>query len=280
MRGRTNYLLLLSFISANLCGCIKSSSEQENLNAVLWIQTSSEYAATAIGTYAAATAALQRTVTTDVTGIDRMAVVMDLDETVFDNSRYKAQEVLTSVRKQDETWDQWIALREANAVPGAVDFIRASQDLGVSVLFITNRRCRERADTLGDCPQKEDTLVNLQQLGIEIGRRALFLRSEQVPDRCLSFLSESEHEQGRWTASDKTSRRQCVGLDYDIVMLVGDQLGDFIGGPGQSTLVSRDELLRQYEEKWGNTWFMIPNPTYGAWLRLLHPDKRAHLRGM
>ena len=280
MRIRTNYLLLLSFISAYICGCTKISSEQVNLNAVLWIQTSSEYAAATIGTYAAATGALQRAVAADATGIDRMAVVMDLDETVLDNSRYKAQVVLTNVGRQFKTWDQWIALREATAVPGAVDFIRASQELGVSVFFITNRKCRDRADNSGDCPQKEDTLINLQQLGVEIDRGALLLKSERPPDRCLSLLSESEHEQGRRTASDKTSRRRCVGLDHDIIMLVGDQLNDFIGDPGNATLASREELLQQHKEKWGKTWFLIPNPTDGAWLKHLQPDKRAHLRGL
>lgn len=280
MRFPAGYLLSLSFISSIVCGCATLSSEQENLNAVLWIQTSSEYSVAAIGTYAAATDALQRAVAADPTGVNRMAVVMDLDETVLDNSPYQGQGVLSNVGYQDETWDKWVALRAATAVPGAVDFIRASQDLGLSVLFITNRRCRDRADTTCDCPQKEDTLVNLRQLGIETDPGALFLRYERPPERCLSLLSESERELAMWAASDKTSRRRCVELDHDIVMLVGDQIGDFIGGLGESTVVSRNALVDQYEENWGNTWFMMPNPTYGSWLKLLQPDKHSHIRGM
>ncbi len=280
MRLPTVYLLSLSIISANICGCAATSSQQENLDAVLWVQTSSEYSATAIGTYAAATDALQSMVAADPTAVDRMAVVMDLDETVLDNYAYQAQGVLENLRYQNETWDQFVALRKATAVPGAVDFIRAGQDLGVGVLFITNRQCLDRAGISGDCPQKEDTLVNLRQLGIEADLDTLFLWGERPPDRCVSLLSDSEHEQGRWTAWDKTSRRQCVELDHDIVMLVGDQLGDFIGGLEETTPASRKALLGQYKGNWGNTWFMIPNPTYGSWLNLLQPDKRSHLRGM
>jgi len=280
MRLPTVYLLSLSVVSANICGCATPGSKQENLDAILWMQTSSEYSATAIGTYAAASAALQRMVAADPTAVDRMAVVMDLDETVLDNCRYQAQWVLTNVGDQDEMWDQFVALRKATAVPGAVDFIRASQNLGVGVFFITNRQCRDRADNSDDCPQKEDTLVNLRQLGIEADLDTLFLWGERRPDRCLSLLPDLEHEQGRWTASDKTYRRQCVELDHDIVMLVGDQLGDFIGGLGETTPASRKALLGQYKGNWGNTWFMIPNPTYGSWLNLLQPDKRSHLRGM
>ena len=61
-------------------------------------------------------------------------------------------------------------------------------------------------------------------------------------------------------------------------MLIGDQLGDFIGGLEETTPESRKVLLEQYRGKWGDTWFMIPNPTYGSWLDLLQPDKRSHLR--
>ena len=181
---------------------------------------------------------------------------------------------------QAETTDQYFALRQGTAIPGAVSFIRAGQDLGVSFFFITNRPCRVRAGNLGDCPQKEDTLVSLRQIGVDAGAGTLFLRGEQVPKRCLRFLSDLEQQQGRWTASDKTSRRQCAELNHEVVMLIGDQLGDFIGGLEDTTPESRKVLLGQYRENWGKTWFMIPNPTYGSWLDLLQPDKRLHLQGM
>ena len=280
MRLRAIYLLSLPLFSASICGCVTTSNEQENLDAVLWVQTSSEFSAATVGTYAAASTALQRIVAESPTDGDRMAVVMDVDETILDGYRYQAQTVLDDVGYQAETTDQYFALRQGTAIPGAVSFIRAGQDLGVSFFFITNRPCRVRADNLGDCPQKEDTLVNLRQIGVEAGAGALLLRGEQVPERCLRFLSDLEHQQGRWTASDKTSRRQCAALDHDIVMLIGDQLGDFIGGLGDTTPESRKVLLGQYRKNWGKTWFMIPNPTYGSWLDLLQPDKRLHLRGM
>ena len=123
------------FISASISGCVTTSNEQENLDATLWDQTSSEFPAVTIGTYSAATAALQRIVADGLTDVNRMAVVMDVDETVLDH---------------------------------------------------------------------------------------IFLRGERPPNRCLSVLTDAEHEQGRWTSVDKTSRRQCVELDHDIVMLVGD----------------------------------------------------------
>jgi len=94
--------------------------------------------------------------------------------------------------------------------------------------------------------QKEDTFANLRQLGIEIDLDQLFLRGQRPPNRCLSILTGSEHEEGRWMSSDKTSRRQYVELDHDIVMLIGDQLGDFIGGLEETPPESRKALLGQY----------------------------------
>lgn len=280
MRLRAIYLLSLLLISANICGCATNSNVRENLDAQLWVQTSSEYRAAVIGTYAAATDALQRLVASNPTAVDRMVVVMDLDETVFDNTYYGTQVMFGNVIVNGESWDQFVALRNATAIPGAVDFIKASQELGVGVWFITNRPCQDRAGSSDDCPQKEDTLANLRHLGIETDLDTLFLRGERPPDRCLSLLSDSEYDQGRWAAQDKTSRRQCVELSNEIVMIVGDQLGDFVTEPEEATPASRNMLLSKYKENWGNTWFMIPNPIYGSWIDVLRPDKLSHLREM
>jgi len=279
MQVHTGHLLALSIISVNIFGCAKPGGEHENLDAFLWVQTSPEYSAAVIGTYAAATDALERVVAADPAAVGQMVIVMDVDETVVNNSLYLAIRQLNNVRVKQVKWDQRIALREATAIPGALDFIEASQSMGVSVQFITNRQCRDRADNSGYCPQKEDTLANLRQLGVSVDPQDLYLRGEQPPDSCLSLLADEEQQSGRWTSSDKTSRRQCVELDHDIVMLFGDQLSDFVGGYGSSTLASRDALLEQYRENWGNTWFLIPNPIYGRWLSLLKHDKQAHVKG-
>ena len=277
MRVQSQILIFLSLII--LCGCTRSSGEQDNLNAVLWVQTSVEYTATTSGIYAAATAALQQTIAAEIDVPGRMVVVMDLDETILSNSRFKAHQLLQKSREQSKTWDQWIVLRNATAVPGAVEFIKASQELGVTVRIITNRRCLERPDDRDDCPQKEDSLANLRQVGVKIDGSAILMRGEQSPERCLGLLSGAEKEAGGWSTIDKTSRRECVSQDFDIMMMVGDQLGDFVGDSGRSTLASRDASLMQYQDKWGKTWFMLPNPTYGTWFMLLYPDRRAHLVG-
>jgi acid phosphatase len=251
----------------------------DNLDAVLWLQTSTEYAAVTTGVYAAATAELRERVETDPAAAAGMAVVLDVDETVLDNSRYQGQLVLDDATYESETWDRWIELRAAGAVPGAIDFIRTSQSLGVHVALITNRTCRSRPGNAESCPQKADTLADLDRLGADTGAITLFLRGDTPPARCRELLTASEQPDGKWS-SDKTSRRACVSLDRDIVMLFGDQLGDFTEASHSATGESGHDIAAGYEEFWGKTWFMLPNPTYGGWRPNAAAEKRKSIQGI
>ncbi len=271
--------LLLAVVALGLNGCNKGRSGQDNLHSVLWVQTSAEYAATTTGIYAAATRALQDIVEAASGDTGRMVVVMDLDETIVDNSRFKAHQLQANFGAPLRTWDQWMAMRNATAVPGALEFIGAAREMGVKVMIVTNRRCAVRTGDDRVCPQEEDTLANLQELGLRFDGDSIFLRGERPPERCVDYLSGVERVSGAWVSADKASRRSCVMHDNDIVMMFGDQLGDFVTNPDNSTLDSREAAMNEYEDRWGKTWFLIPNPTYGTWLLLLYPDRREHLHG-
>ncbi len=273
--------LLLPVVLAASYGCATtdsadSTAANDNLDAVLWLQSSTEYAAAALGTYAAAAAALEALVASDAEQGRRMAVVLDVDETVLDNSSYQAQLIADDARYERGSWDRWIALGAAPAVPGVVDFISKSQSLGVHVAFITNRACRTRAGGDVACPQKTETLTNLRDVGIDTASTTLFLRGDVPSDACREFLTSAETADGVWS-SDKTSRRACVALDHDIVMLFGDQLGDFTH---EDPAVSGQDAASDYAERWGKTWFMLPNPTYGGWRPSASDEKRSRIRGI
>ena len=284
----TGLSLLLGCLG--VCGCAAtggagSTPAHDNMDAVAWLQTSTEYAAATTGTFAAATAVLSEIAKTEAGRTNTLAIVMDIDETVLDNSRYQAQLVFDDATYQGETWDRWIALRAAPPVPGVVDFIRTSQSLGFHVAFITNRACRSRpntadaANTAENCPQHEDTLVNLEDVGVDTSSTTLFLRGDRPSDRCRALLSAAEQSDGRWS-SDKTSRRECVALEHDIVMLFGDQLGDFTEEQVGSSDESGRDIAAEFSEYWGKTWFMLPNPTYGGWRPSTSSQKRTLVRGL
>lgn len=251
----------------------------DGLDAVAWLQSSTEYAAVTRGVYAAAAASLEDMASREGAPGRRRAIVMDVDETVLDNARYQVQLVRDGTTYDPQSWDRWIALRAAEPVPGVVDFIGKSQSLGYHVAFVTNRSCRTRSGSPDACPQREDTLANLEGIGIDTASVTLMLRGDRPPARCRPLLSEAERAENRWS-SDKTSRRACVGLDHDIVMLFGDQLGDFREVEDDPSSAAGRARAAEYRQYWGTSWFMLPNPTYGGWRPGTSADKRALLRGI
>lgn len=74
--------------------------------------------------------------------------------------------------------------------------------------------------------------------------------------------------------SSKVSRRALVAKDYRVILLVGDQLGDFISLE-ESTLdsQSRRKLAEKYSDMWGTKWFMLTNPMYGRWESSIYGNK-------
>jgi acid phosphatase len=272
--------LLLLGLSACQTNVPSSASNQvqeqpaahNNFNSVLWYQTSAEFRANSIQTYRQATDLLSKakndnqwTVWPQANAANLPpAIIVDIDETILDNSPAAAQDILTNAAFSDASWDRWVSLAKADAVPGAVAFVNAAEAMGIKVLYISNRACSKRANTPSACPQKDDTLKNLQAVGIQqISAAQLWLKAEQ-PD---------------WS-SEKESRRQLAMQSYRVIMSVGDDFGDFLPNvkknitPGQ-----RAALVDQYQAHWGTKFFMLPNPTYGSWDTILDQPKQQYLRG-
>jgi len=174
------------------------------------------------------------------------AVILDLDETVLDNTPFEAHLIKSRSPFVREEWDRWVGKASAGAVPGALKFIAEAQKKGITVFFVTNRRDY----------QELPTRRNLAKLGIAL--------SQDID----SVLSEGEKLYD-WP-SDKTYRRRYLAQHYRILLLIGDDLGDFIEGAMDSP-DKRLHLARENMNRWGISWFLIPNPIYGSWEMSLHP---------
>ncbi len=245
---------------------VSTSAETDpNLNSTLWVQSSAEYRAVALQTYqlAAFQLSAQLQALTTQAAEKPLAVVFDLDETVINNSRYQAQLIRQGETYTPESWDEWVSRSEAAAIPGAVEFIHSLQRLNVTPVFITNRACSLRDDQ-NPCPQKSDTAENLKKIGIvDFDDSQLMLKNEQP----------------EWT-SEKQSRRDKVAEGYDILMLFGDDLGDFLPDVKKNiTPEERAEITAANRDEWGVSWFMLPNPMYGSWQSVLTGPDSSHLLG-
>lgn len=181
------------------------------------------------------------------------AVILDVDETVVSNVDFQ----LTFERPFDN-WklEAWTASTPATPVQGVTEFVAEARRLGAAVFFVTNRPC-EPADGSDDpCPQRQTTIEDLAEVGIET-------------DADHVLLSE---ERG-WTR-EKLTRREYVGERYRVVALVGDDYGDFVPCVRRSikapctaaaTAASRQAALDEYDAYWGHGWYILPNPMHGSW---------------
>ncbi len=64
--------------------------------------------------------------------------------------------------------------------------------------------------------------------------------------------------------TDKGTRRAEVARSFRVLMVVGDDLNDFVSG-ARGARDTRQALVDRYQEFWGTRWFVLPNPAYGSW---------------
>ncbi len=226
----------------------------DNLNATVWMQQTVEYAAVTQTVYRAAESRLDQALKDKTWNAlvpeEREkpdaslppAVIVDVDETVLDNSPYQARLVRSGGEYDEATWADWVHARKARAIPGAVAFAQAAAARGITVLYISNRATDLDADTL----------ENLKAEGFPIKDASVFMGLGTFVPGC---------EQN---GSEKDCRRRLASRRYRILLQVGDQPGDFVQIIS-NTPEGRAALFRQYRDWFGVRWFMLPNPTYGSW---------------
>lgn len=259
--GRSHVAWALLFLAAGCTAPVRTTVSpeasppirtNENLHSTLWTQTSVEYRASTLQAYRLAmlmldraladsswTAALEQEASGSYASLPP-AVVLDVDETVLDNSAYQARLVLEDAAYASDSWNAWVQEARAVPVPGAVAFTRYAHDKGVTVIYLTNRR--------GDT--EEATRRNLAAYGFPIAT------SDDV------VLTRGERPE--WAEGEKAPRRRAVAEKYRILLLVGDNLGDFMPDAERS-VEERDEATAPYDAYWGTRWIMLPNPQYGSW---------------
>ncbi|MBT6890609.1 MAG: hypothetical protein HOA25_03870, partial [Gammaproteobacteria bacterium] len=184
------------------------------------------------------------------------AVVLDVDETVLDNSVFGARLIENGEQWQPGAWDEWVSEKSATPVPGALAFIERARDEGVAVIYVTNRRCsvRERiseGSSNQPCPQKLDTLENLVTAG--------------YPPLASADMLILQGEQPEWDSSEKQLRRQHIAKRYRIMMLIGDDLGDLASNIKKASVEERVRFVSTHQSLLGEYWFQLTNPAYGSW---------------
>jgi len=176
------------------------------------------------------------------------AAVLDADETLIWNlgpMRYFAEKGSTYDPK---IWDQWekTGAGKAKAMPGSVEMVGKLRAAGITVIANTNR-------SAANAKGSEDTL-RAAGLGDFKHGETLFLMGDDAG------------------GSSKDGRRAIIAAKYCVIILAGDQLGDFSQQFNVKDLpaATRTALATgpAAAALWDKGWFLFPNPVYGPWEKL------------
>ena len=220
--------------------------------AVLYTQKAAEYRALAYQAFNAAR--MQLDADFDKKNLKKLskaerkkprAIVVDIDETMLDNSPAQARGIVTNTPYNTQNWNEWSKMEKAKPVPGAVAFINYAISKGVKVFYISNRD--EKAE-------KQWTLNNLVKAGFQnVSAGDLLLRTAE---------------------SGKEARRSVVAANHRIVLLVGDNLDDFSDLFERKSINDRFKVTDQFKDSWGHKFVVLPNAMYGTWENAIYEYQR------
>ena len=254
--------LLLAAASLWLVGCSHqpvATGGHESLNASLWTQTAAEYAASTTQAYRVAMDNLDHALTEpgwtaaleqqgDSAGLPPI-VLMDIDQTVLDNSAYNTQLVLDGEQHTIERFTAWCEAF-APVITGVQAFMGHASGRGVTIVYYT-----ARPESLRDC-----TTRNLEAYGLPLADSSLLLLNDGTPE------------------SRKSRLRAELAKHYRILLIVGDNLDDFVEG-SRADPAARRALAAQHGARWGREWIILPNPIYGHWEASIYGFDRSLSRG-
>lgn len=202
-------------------------------NDVRWVRESKEYVALCNQVYANAIDKLKDTISPNNYSLNiinnNYAVVMDLDETVLDNSDYQVELYNKNEQYNPDSWDEWVVKEDAKLVPGAYDYISFLRNHNIQIIFISNRMHK----------RLQETKNNMLELGVYSDNDIYLLRLDRADKKTIR-RAEIFNSTGRMKGFKQ----------FEIIQYLGDAIGDF----------EVDNL-----DRFGLDQFVFPNPMYGKW---------------
>ncbi len=231
-----------SIKSASVCDSLNISSQEHLMMSVLWYQRSAEMKALYYQCYNMAKMIVDNKLKENK-AVTKNAVVLDIDETVLDNSPYEAWMIDKSFPYSVKTWKIWTKAAIAKPTPGVVEFLNYIKSKGVEAFYVSNREIDERDATLKN-------MIN-----------------EKIP------FADSIHILLKNNSSNKTDRYKSIEKKYKIILTIGDNLRDYneIFGNRKNNygLNMADSLKNQF----GESFVILPNPMYGDWEKAIYNGK-------
>ena len=226
-------IVLLSILSCNQPD-YKNDNDYK-IQAQVWTQNSAEYRALCYQAFNAAKMNLDALFFFEKKYDKPLAIIADVDETVLDNSPYDGKLILNNTTYNRESWVEWGNLEIAKAIPGSLEFLIYASEKNVEIFYISNRYSE----------QLEATVNNLKKLGFPDAKESNVLL--------------------RGDTRSKSERRKSVSDNYEVIMLIGDNLSDFNDEFEIKLYDERSDQTDKLKNEFGTKLIVLPNPNYGDW---------------
>jgi len=213
---------------------VSTAAQQIDHLELKWMRDSEEYVAIFRQTYALAGGVVERQARSVASGTP-WVVVLDLDETVLDNTIYQLGRAAYRLPFDTASWNAWVRSGRADTLPGAAAFIAKVRALGGRIAYISGR----------DDRTADETRRNLATLG-------LWRESDRL---CLDTADRAYTKRAR-REELRTGTGRCAwaGERVRVLAYLGDNIAD---------IPAADEEPGEL----GVSWFVLPNPAYGGWER-------------
>ena len=214
--------ILISLLIFSLSICDKLPND------IRWVVNSNEYEALCNQTYYMASLQLDKILKKNRKNRN-LAIVMDLDETVLDNSQYQVENNKKNQTFNMDSWSDWVLREEAKLVPGVKKFINKIRKNNIQLIFISNRMHKRLRATKN----------NMIKIGLH-SKNDIYLLRKNKNDKKNIRRQEIYNSSGRMKEFKS----------FKVVQYFGDAMGDF-------------PLLENNE--FGKSQYILPNPMYGKW---------------
>lgn len=224
-----------------------SGISEDLTQAVLWYQFAPEVKALYYQGFNMAKEALRQNLRNTTNNGKKNAVIVDIDETILNNSLYQGWLVATNNTYSGDSWTKWVLDTLAKPLPGAVDFINFAANNQCEVFYVSNRKKDKHT---------EATLQNLKKYNLPF-----------ADEKHLFLKSQGDTSDEGFTTKEK--RRNTIAEKYNILLLLGDQLADFNDAFDvfeSSSAAHIEDSVFNYREEFGSRFILFPNPIYSDWL--------------
>ncbi len=218
---------LLICILLPLFSFTQHNNDLNNLpNDVKWVTESKEYKLLCQQIYRTAIKQLKKQCKKKKNPV----IIMDIDETVLDNSQYQVDLYNKNTSYNSKSWNNFVEKEISELVPGAKQFILAYKKYpNAKIIYISNR----------DASSLDATKSNMKKLGIYFEDDIFLLRENQSDSKIIR----------RQEVLDGNNRMQNYG-SQSVIAYFGDAFGDFPNN-------------KKYQ--FSKNKFLFPNPMYGEW---------------